>query len=332
MTTGREQGSRDEAGIEALLREVGARDEPAPEAMLEVRAAVHAEWLSVVRERRRRRLKAAWGMAASLLLATAGGTYALRYMTTADHTPVAAITRIDGSLLAAGDASRPLTPGQSVTVGESIRTDEHSRAALRLGGLSLRMDRGTRLRIAQGDLVVLDSGALYVDSPPAAAHTPLTVRTLAGSVRHLGTQYQVRTQEQSVEVSVREGRVSIDNASGTSKGSAGERIRVTRGGIVTRSEISPQDPEWAWAAETAPPFDIDGQPLAAFLTWVARETGRTLVYASPAAQAAANDVRMRGSIAGLDLETALSTVLATTQLHRYPTPDASLGIELGEDG
>ena len=80
--------------------------------------------------------------------------------------------------------------------------------------------------------------------------------------------------------------------------------------------------------QAAPEFDIDNQSLASFLQWIARETGRHVVYSTPQAEAAAQAVKLRGSIAGLDADVALATVLATTQLRRYQTNSSEIGIEL----
>ena len=51
-----------------------------------------------------------------------------------------------------------------------------------------------------------------------------------------------------MEVSVREGRVMIANAAGTSSGVAGERIRVTPRGEIVRSTVPAHDASWRWAA------------------------------------------------------------------------------------
>ncbi len=158
--------------------------------------------------------------------------------------------------------------------------------------------------------------------------TSFTVQTPAGSVRHVGTQYQVRSQSDGIAVDVREGTVLIEHESGSSLGSSGESVRVTRRGEISRTALSPQDPSWAWAAATAPPFDIENQTLSAFLEWLARETGRRVVYATPQAQDAARSVRLRGSIDGLDLESALGAVLSTTQLRRYDARPDAIGIAL----
>jgi hypothetical protein len=60
-------------------------------------------------------------------------------------------------------------------------------------------------------------------------------------------------------------------------------------------------------------------------------TGRKVVYSSSAAQSAASELKLRGSIAGLDPDTALGAVLSTTQLHRYQTKDELIGIALAAD-
>ena len=99
-----------------------------------------------------------------------------------------------------------------------------------------------------------------------------------------------------------------------------------------RSTVAGHDPAWQWAAHTAPLFDINDQHARrCSLDWVARETGRKVVYASNAAQSAASELKLRGSIAGLDPDTALNAVLSTTQLRRYQTKDELIGIALASD-
>lgn len=322
----------DDTGIEALLREVGARDEPSADMMREVQAAVHAEWQSMVQQRRSRRRFVAIGIAASALLAVGVAMFGVRYFAP-QPIEVAQITRIDGHLLVRPQAegAREVTVAQSVSTGETIQTDDRSRAALKFGdAVSLRLDQGTIVKVASADELVLTAGALYVDSQ-AQNPQALTIRTDAGSVRHVGTQYEVRTHADDMVVSVREGRVMIANAAGTSSGVAGERIRVTPRGQIVRSTVAAHDPHWQWAARTAPQFDINDHTLAVFLDWVARETGRKIEYASSEAQNAASQVKLRGSITGLDPDTALSAVLSTTQLHRYQTKDELIGIALAGD-
>ena len=122
----------------------------------------------------------------------------------------------------------------------------------------------------------------------------------------------------------------IANVAGTTTGTAGERIRLTAAGEITRAALSSWHPDWGWVSDAAPVFDIDNQPLTAFLTWLARETGRQVVYASSAAETAARQVKLRGSIAGLDLDAALAAVLTTTELRRFETSDGFIGITFDE--
>jgi ferric-dicitrate binding protein FerR (iron transport regulator) len=198
--------------------------------------------------------------------------------------------------------------------------------------LSLRIDSGSQLQFSAPDKVELQAGALYID---AGAHSsvPLTVQTVAGAVRHIGTQYQVRTLAgalRGIEVTVREGRVEIANQYGTNTGTPGERVAVSTKGSIARSAVAPYDASWEWAEHLAPPFEFEGNSLDAFLTWVARETGRELIYDSAAARGAALVV-MRGSIARLNPDQALMAALSGSKLQQLPTDASKLHIALKAD-
>ena len=129
-------------------------------------------------------------------------------------------------------------------------------------------------------------------------------------------------------ISIREGRVQIEGSQGASHGSAGEVLSILDGGSIQRTSIAPHDASWHWAIAAAPTFDIDNRPLSDFLDWIGRETGKRIVYASPQALQVAQGVVLRGSISGLDPESALAAVLSTTDLRRFATQDDSIGLEL----
>jgi ferric-dicitrate binding protein FerR (iron transport regulator) len=332
MTTASTDPESNDSSLEELLREVGARDEPSTDAMRDVRAAVHAEWQAMVEERRRQRRSMAWRIAASLVLAVLIATFARQFVVP-EPVQVASVVNIDGRMMyTAEDADAHAgAVGQPVLVGETIQTDASSRAALAFpSGLSLRIDRSTRFTVAAVDRIELSAGALYVDAPSTpASNDALTISTPAGSVRHVGTQYEVRTHANSIQVSVREGRVLVTAANGSNNtGEAGQMLRLNVSGELTRTTLAATDPQWQWTLQAAPVFDIDNQTLSSFLQWIGRETGRRVVYSSPQAEAAATEVKLRGSIAGLDADAALAAVLSTTQLRRYRTPDEEIGIEL----
>jgi ferric-dicitrate binding protein FerR (iron transport regulator) len=332
MTTVHQEPESNDASIEELLREVGARNEPSPEAAHEVMSAVHAEWLDLVQQRRRQQRVVAWRIAAGMALAVLVSTFAYRFMAP-EAAQVASIAYVDGRLLASTDDAAPAArvTGQFIRVGDDLQTDAQSRAAVSFpDGVSLRLDHDTHLTVDATDLITLTSGAVYIDAPPGrtGGHDSLTVNTLAGSVQHVGTQYEVRTQGDAMLVSVREGRVRVSNSTSSNTGEAGQVLRLSKDGELTRSLLSATDPRWQWTLQAAPAFDIDNQSLAAFLQWIARETGRHVVYSTPQAEAAAADVKLRGSIAGLDADAALVAVLSTTQLRRYQTGADEIGIEL----
>jgi ferric-dicitrate binding protein FerR (iron transport regulator) len=331
MTTVRDEPESNDASIEALLREVGARDEPSAAAAAEVMSVVHAEWLNLVQQRRRQQRVVAWRIAAGVVLAVLVTTFAYRFMAPAPET-FASIVNVSGRLLASdGDATAEARDvGQLIRVGDSMQTDGQSRAAVSFpDGLSLRLDHDTRLTVDATNRITLASGAVYIDAPPGLGSADaLTVDTTAGSVQHVGTQYEVRTQADAMVVSIREGRVRVTNSSTSNTGEAGQVLRLTTGGNLTRSSLAASDAHWQWALQAAPDFDIDNRSLADFLQWIARETGRHVVYSTPQAEAAAAAVKLRGSITGLDADVALTTVLATTQLRRYQTDTSEIGIEL----
>lgn len=330
----RDEGSAD---VERVLRAVGSRPRPPDDAVRTARAAVHAEWQAVVAARgeqraRRRRWSA---------LATAAGVAALaltlwvaRPQLIARGAVVGTVARTVGASEREAGVLRPaqaLAAGDVLRVGDEVTTGRTSRVALVLGdGASLRLDRDTHIELAADDRVHVSRGAVYVDAgPPGAVRSRLRIETPIGSVRHLGTQYEVRLLGAVVQVRVREGRVQVDRGAGPSlEAAAGEQLRVSGAGQqVARGTIAPHAPEWGWVAAAAPGFDIGGRPLVEFLEWAGRELGREIVFASPQAEAAAATTVLSGSVAGLSPQEALAAVLPATALHWRAESGGRLVIE-----
>ncbi|HEY4366563.1 MAG TPA: FecR family protein [Steroidobacteraceae bacterium] len=315
----------DEYSIEQLLQGVGKRDLPSAEIMEQVREAVHGEWLELVGQRQRRSRFVGYAAAAGVAAIALAVTVSLQFRSGA-AVPVASIARLEGVLQvdpAGSDDWHALASGEHVATGDTLRTDGGTRAALDFGhGISVRLDANSLLEIASADRIVLDQGSVYIDADPHVAAQvvqTLVVGTPYGSVHHLGTQYLVSTTRNGIELSVREGRVEITRESGTQTAQAGEHLSVAGSGEITRTSISPQDASWQWATRIAPAFDIDRQPLTHFLDWVARETGKRVNYATPAAQADAAKLILRGSAGDLAPEQALAAVLATTSFTHTET-------------
>jgi ferric-dicitrate binding protein FerR (iron transport regulator) len=303
--------------VVALLRRTGSRIGPPGDATEEIRRAVHAEWQAMAAGRRSRRRPIVFAIAASVAAVMLALAVTLRSVAPPAAISVAVLDRIEGRLdiTSAAHAAMPVQAGSEIVAGETLVTNASTRAALRLADrISVRVDSNTTLAALGQNRLELRTGTVYVDAgPPERGYLPLEIITAAGPVRHVGTQYQVHSQDGHVTISVREGRVELARPRGPEMAHAGEQLAASPNGELTRGSLAAHDPIWAWTLQIAPPFHIEGQPLATFLEWAARETGRTLEYGSPGVAAAAHELRLRGSIANLTPDVALAAVLSTTQ-------------------
>jgi ferric-dicitrate binding protein FerR (iron transport regulator) len=177
------------------------------------------------------------------------------------------------------------------------------------------------LRLLAADQISVEHGRVYIDAPTNAL-VPLLVKTSLGTVNHLGTQYQVQVTKNRLTISVREGRVAVVGGYGKAQLAANESAVYTEQGEIARTAVASQDASWLWAMQAAPTYAIDNRSLASFLDWVARETGRTVAYATPQARVQAEQLILRGSVEKLSPDQALQAVLATTQFVHTDTPTA----------
>ena len=317
MSNGRNDPPEDEA-IARLLKGAGGRDQPDAAIAAQVRAAVESEWRELVSARRRRRNFTFSAAAAGVAAAAIAVWLAVPLL---DHEqPVVATLVQSSGAVEYRDGPRadwaPLGAGATVSSRQEIRTSGSSRAAFELAsGLELRIDRASRLVFDESEVASLEQGAAYVDSgtSPGALASRFALRTAAGTVRHVGTQYEVRLDANRLRVAIREGSVRIDTPDGAVSGVAGEQLLVDEG-RVTRSDLPAHDPAWDWVGAVAPTFVIEGRTLAEFLRWASRETGRGLLYASDEAEREAARIVLRGSIEGLRPDESIAAVGSTTGL------------------
>lgn len=304
--------------IERVLKAAGPREKPPAEMERALREALRQEWRAVVAEHRTRRRRLAFALAAGVA-AAAVGVWTVLPRLEAPGATVGTIALASGELrVRSGWLGRWVAagPGSPLLTGQVLATGPAGRGALVLaGGVSARLDQATRVRVAAADRLVIDRGALYVDAGTGAARTQsLEIVTPAGSVRHLGTQYEVRLLPAGVRLRVREGRIEWHSGAGTAAGRAGEQLTISPQGIA-RGAVATHGEDWDWVAAAAPAIDIEGLPLTGFLAWAARELGCRLEFASPAVEQEAAAVRLHGSIAGLTPAEALAAVFATTRMH-----------------
>jgi len=308
----------DAKGLERLLKGSGARVQPSADKVEAVRASTHAVWREVVATRQRRRRHRQFSFAAAAGVAAVAAGLWLSDVGVAPEMARVQVAAVQGSVeiqQGPGRLWHDLTNDTRIHEGSRIRTDEGELLALTIGNASVRMDSATRIALISDQQLRMTSGALYVDAGAASGdRQPLVIQTADASVRHVGTQYEVRSTPSGTRVNVREGRVELTGVSGVvAIASAGEQLQVTGQG-VEHAAVDVRGSEWHWAQRAAPPYIIEGHTLHDFLSWVGRETGRPVVFADPASEAEADRTILSGSIAGLPLDQAIITVISSTRL------------------
>ncbi|MGH7128160.1 MAG: FecR family protein [Planctomycetaceae bacterium] len=295
-----------EDSLEQLLRRALPRRAPPDADMKEVRRAVEAEWLAVTGQRRRRRRWLSLAAAAAVLLAVAGTLHLLRAPGTIPVT-VATIDRSIGSLYLLGDRSQLAATGELsvLTSGQTVVTGPASGAALRWHqGGQLRLDADTRVELVARDTVFLRSGRLYFDSqasplsdaPNRAAAPRFTVRTAEGIVSHAGTQFMVAQSGRTLTVSVREGEFRVDGDYYDGSANAGRRLTLDGRNRQVLTTIPVHGGAWSWVESVAPPARVENPSVYQFLSWVARETGLALRFATPEAERIARRDKLIGRV------------------------------------
>jgi ferric-dicitrate binding protein FerR (iron transport regulator) len=211
--------------------------------------------------------------------------------------------------------------GWTVPRGGAVATGPDGRVALRAPtGHSLRLDVGTTLRVLAGAEFVLEQGAVYVDSGAGQASPGAVVRihTPYGSVEDRGTQFEARLDGGSLTLRVREGVVSVSRDGERLVTNAGQSLRVGAAGTVDRADDPGPGEGWSWVEAIAPMMEIEGRPLLDFLNWSARERGVRLRFEDDRLAEKAPKIVLKGSIAGMTLEQALTSVLPTCGMtHRW---------------
>jgi ferric-dicitrate binding protein FerR (iron transport regulator) len=201
-------------------------------------------------------------------------------------------------------AVAPLVAGAEIPAGAWIETPSAAEAgtagrlALRLvAGASLRIDEGSRVRLHAGDLVELARGAVYLDSATDAG--PFDVRTPLGTVRDIGTQFEVRMLGQdggSLRVRVRRGEVSVLTPGLELAVLAGEELLLGADGSSLRAVITAHGDAWQWVLGLAPPFELEGRTVAELLDWVSRETGWQVRFADAEVERVARETTFAGAV------------------------------------
>ena len=313
-------GSANPDGLERLLRLAGPRRMVSDDRALRVRTAVHDAWRASVRARtiRRRAVVGAGALAAAAVLALAvvwRPRDAVR-----PPSPGGAAGRL---LVATGAVTTgpgtPLRRGDALAIGTTMRTGAAALATVVLSaGGELRIDADTVVELRGERELIVERGAIYLDSGPAATGGSMRVHTALGVVRDIGTRFEVRVRDDELRVRVREGAVLYERGDDVRRGAtAGSELVVSGAGSVETRPAASYGSEWGWVQRAAPPFLVEGSTLAAFLGWVSHEGGWTVQFVDAALEHTAATITLHGSIDGLMADEAVAVILPTCGLaHR----------------
>ncbi|MFQ5719975.1 MAG: FecR domain-containing protein [Acidobacteriota bacterium] len=226
-------------------------------------------------------------------------------------------------------SAAPLRTGTQLLPGATVRTEGQLALSLRTGH-SLRLDRGTQVRIQAPAAFVLERGAVYVDSVSPAGSSPtrtLVIEVAGRTIRDVGTQFEVRLMDGAeVRVRVREGAVLFDGETGSTRVKRGQELHASVAGLsVVPAPLA--GPDWDWVAEVTPMINLDGRTVRSYLDWLVRERGWRLVFDDPGLANQASEIRLSGDLEGATLVGSLDAILPTCDLaHQFDPADATLHV------
>lgn len=300
--------------VAALLRTVGKRSAPPSEDYERIFEASRSAWQRAVRQRVRRRwtYSLAAGFAVMALIGVLG-----HFDRSSPPVLAGTLTIVTGPVFSGGTTAEDWNwlSGADVPLmsGSRLRTDSSGRAALRLvSGAALRIAGASELILGRDARIELLDGRIYLDTHGVDPGVEIVTRF--GTLRDIGTQFEVYATDTSLRVRTREGAVTLSRGQSDSVLECGvsEELRIDRSGQVERGRIATFDPEWAWVETLAEAPSGPELSLRRFLDWVSRETGRRLRYDSPETEARVNQVVLHGTTPDLAPVQALEIALATT--------------------
>lgn len=285
--------------LERLFRIAGTRASIPEEVNARVKSNVHSHWKDTVRARSRRKTLLILGGAAAALFAFLA--LGLQIYFRSEPIPVGVVENIKGgvqTLAASSDRHSSVSMGDKIVKGSVMNTDHSGRLLLRLvGGSSLRMDVDTSLSLESESTFVLKHGSVYVDSGKTGR--PIALITRLGTIRDMGTQFEVALDEGQVRIRVREGAVVLDGKGMSRTTLAGSELVVRNNGNESTESVASYGSQWDWISRISPNLELEGHSLAEFLDWVARENGWRLSFSDDSARELAGKTILHGSVRGL---------------------------------
>ncbi len=266
---------QDDMKLARVLRAAGPREEPDAAMRGRVYAATLTAFEAMPETRPRERVWYPWaaaaGVALTVLIGLASGVLPT------GTAPVAELVH------ASGGSERP---GRWLEAEAEVATGAGELITLELAsGVLLTLDAMTRVQVHARDQVSLREGRLYVD----AARGRVRLLTPHVQIVDIGTIYQVRSDRSGTEVSMREGMAELAFAAREATLHAadgrGEVLHVgPQGDVLARREVATTASDWHWRNPGRAPLALEGLNVREYLVWLARDTGRTLQFASRAVE------------------------------------------------
>jgi ferric-dicitrate binding protein FerR (iron transport regulator) len=234
--------------------------------------------------------------------------------------PAAQVARfVRGQATSDADGRVGFAVGESLAANSVVRTGIGDLAVISLAtGAEVRLNTGTVVRLAAEGRLQVETGQVYIDTGRRTGSV-VSVDTPVGTVRDIGTRFDVRVAGDTLRVRVREGTVRLDTGGKPIEAGAGWQILVQNGSAsVTPSATHGAD--WAWTMR-ASPFTIEGATLEAFLNWIEIEGGLRIVFAPPSLRNEAARTVLHGSVEGMTIDEALTTVLPASGMSHTTSGD-----------
>ena len=175
-----------------------------------------------------------------------------------------------------------------------LTTADSSLVSLRMqSGALVTLDERTQAFLIGPHELMLQHGRIYVDAEDAADADPaLAVRTRHATIVDIGTQFEVVVvadgAREKVSVAVREGRVDVIGDGFTHsaqvRGSTGEELVLLDADLVQRNVVIATATRWDWRSAGRAPFVLTNSSVYEYLTWMARDSGYELQFASRAVE------------------------------------------------
>lgn len=310
---------QDRADEEMLTRLLSLADEGPPiprEGIERTRGAVRQVWLETVRSRRRRRIRWSLGAVAAAVMLVALLSTMMNRPATGSAPILAQVEALHGEAwieTATGHRVR-LVASSAIPDNATVTSAAGARMALRLStGYSVRIDRSTIVTFLEADHLRLDRGAVYVDS--GLIHSVgIRVTTPLGDASDIGTSFLVRYENERLRVLVRSGVVLVDLPDENLRLDRGRGVVISPGSDPEWLTVTPYASDWEWARAVAPPFEVEGRTVDAFLRWYERETGRAVRYSDQESERLARQTTIYGGVVEVAPELAAESILLSAGL------------------